>query len=361
MPLPPAAPLALTSAQHSELMKVLGDPGTPQVIVLRCGVVLGAAEGTANHELARQLSTSLPIVLLWRRRFLQQGVLGILEDKPRPGRPRCITPEKEAAIVEATRNRKPRHATHWSVRSMARHQGVSSAAVQRIWKAYHLQPHRVEHFQFSNDPELVSKVRDRIGLYLNPPEHALVFSVDENSQIQALDRTQPILPLRPGLPERQTHDYQRHETTTLFAALNVLDGTVIAQCQPRHRHQKFLRFLNRLEAALDPALAVYIILDNYGTHKHPKVRSWFAAHPRYHLHFTPTGSSWLNQIERWFGEITVKRIRRGTFRSVKELIAAIEGYIRENNKNPKPFVWTATAKSIVKKLRKYKEILDTRR
>ena len=359
MPLPPAAVLALTSSQRSELVKVLRYPGTPQAIVLRCRVVLGAAEGTANNELARQLSTSLPTVLLWRRRFAQHGLLGILEDKPRSGRPRSITPENEAAIVEATRSTKPRHATHWSVRSMARHQGVSAAAVQRIWKAYHLQPHRVEHFKFSSDPEFVSKVRDIVGLYLNPPDKALVFSVDEQSQIQALDRTQPILPLRPGLPERQTHDYERHGTTTLFAALNVLDGTIIGQCQPRHRHQEFLRFLDRLENAVDPTLAVHIILDNYGTHKHPKVKSWFAAHPRYHVHFTPTASSWLNQIERWFAEITAKRIRRGTFRSVQELIGAIEGYIRENNKNPKPFVWMATAKSILTKLRKYKEILDT--
>jgi len=359
MPLPAAPALALTPVQRSELLKVVRYPGTPQAIALRCRVVLGAAEGTANNELARQLSTSLPTVLLWRRRFVEHGLLGILQDKPRPGRPRSLTPEKEAAIVEATRSTKPRNATHWSVRSMAHHQGVSSAAVQRIWKAYHLQPHRMEHFKFSTDPEFVSKVRDIVGLYLNPPDKALVFSVDEKSQIQALDRTQPILPLRPGLPERQTHDYERHGTTTLFAALNVLDGTVIGQCQPRHRHQEFLRFLDRLEASVDPTLAVHIILDNYGTHKHPEAKRWFAAHSRYHLHFTPTGSSWLNQIERWFAEITAKRIRRGTFLSVRELIRAIESYIRENNKNPKPFVWTATAKSILRKLRKYKEILDT--
>jgi transposase len=359
MPLPAAPALALTSVQRSELMRIVRYPGTPQAIALRCRVVLGASQGRANRVLARQLSTSVPTVLLWRRRFMEHGLLGILEDKSRPGRPRSLTPEKEAAIVEATRSTKPRNATHWSVRSMARQQGVSSAAVQRIWKAYHLQPHRVEHFKFSTDPEFVSKVRDIVGLYLNPPDKALIFSVDEKSQIQALDRTQPILPLRPGLPERQTHDYERHGTTTLFAALNVLDGTVIGQCQPRHRHQEFLRFLDRLEASVDPTLAVHIILDNYGTHKHPQVKSWFAAHSRYHLHFTPTGSSWLNQIERWFAEITAKRIRRGTFRSVRELIRAIEGYIRETNKNPKPFIWTASAKSILRKLKKYKEILDT--
>jgi transposase len=360
MPLPAAPALHVTPSQRDELEKVTRYPGTPQAIVLRCRVVLGAAEGIANNELARRLSTSLPTVLLWRRRFQQQGLLGILQDKPRPGRPHSISPEKEAAIVEATMSTKPKNATHWSVRSMARQQGVSAARVQRIWKAYRLQPHRVEHFKFSNDPEFVRKIRDIVGLYLNPPDKALVFSVDEKSQIQALDRTQPILPLRPGLPERQTHDYERHGTTTLFAALNVLDGTVIGHCQPRHRHQEFLRFLDRLEASLDnPVQDVHIIMDNYGTHKHPKVKEWFAAHPRYHIHFTPTGSSWVNQIERWFAEITAKRIRRGTFLSVRELIRAIEAYIRENNRQPKPFVWTATAKSILRKLKKYKEILDT--
>ena len=341
-------------------MKITRHPSTPQAIVLRCHVVLGAAGGIANNELARQLCTSLPTVLLWRRRFEQQGLFAILEDKHRSGRPRALTPEKEAAIVEATRNTKPRHATHWSVRSMARSQGVSSATIQRIWKAYHLQPHRVEHFKFSTDPEFVQKVRDIVGLYLNPPDRAAVFSLDEKSQIQALDRTQPILPLRPGLPERQTHDYERHGTTTLFAALNVFEGTVIGHCQPRHRHQEFRTFLERLDASLaDPEQEVHIIMDNYGTHKHPEVKKWFAAHPRYHLHFTPTGSSWLNQIERWFAEITAKRIRRGTFRSVKELTRAIEAYIRDHNKNPRPFLWTATARSILRKVKNYKETLET--
>jgi transposase len=242
---------------------------------------------------------------------------------------------------------------------MARCQGVSPATVQRMWKTYRLQPHRVEHFKFSTDPEFIHKVRDIVGLYLNPPDKALVLSVDEKSQIQALDRTPPILPLRSGIPERQTHDYERHGTTTLFAALNVLDGTIIGQCQSRHRHQEFVRFLNRLENSTDPTLAVHVILDNYGTHKHPEVKKWFAAHPRYQVHFTPTSSSWLNQIERWFAEITNKRIRRGTFRSVRELIQAIESYIRENNKQPKPFVWTATARSILRKLKKYKDTLET--
>ena len=341
-------------------MKVTRHPSTPQSVALRCRVVLGAAQGIANHELARQLSTTLPTVLLWRRRFQQQGLLGILQDQPRSGRPRSLNAEKEAAIVDATRNTMPKNATHWSVRTMARQQGVSPATVQRIWKAYHLQPHRIEHFKFSTDPEFVPKVRDIVGLYLNPPDKAMVFSVDEKSQIQALDRTQPILPLRPGIPERQTHDYERHGTTTLFAALNVLDGTVVGQCQPRHRHQEFRAFFDRLDAAIqDPTVDVHIIMDNYGTHKHQEVKRWFDAHPHYHVHFTPTGSSWLNQIERWFGEITAKRIRRGTFLSVRELIRAIEAYIRQNNTNPKPFTWTASARSILRKLKDYKGTLET--
>src|SRR6267154_2882720 len=359
MPLPAAPALRISPSHYSELSKIMRYSGTPQSIVLRCRVVLGAAEGTANNELARQLSTSLPTVLLWRRRFAQEGLAGIVQDKPRPGRPRSLTPEKEEAIVEATRTSKPKNATHWSVRSMARVQGVSPAAVQRIWKSYHLQPHRVEHFKFSTDPEFVKKVRDIVGLYLNPPDKALVFSVDEKSQIQALDRTQPILPLRPGWPERQTHDYERHGTTTLFAALNVLDGTVIGECQPRHRHQEFLRFLDRIDQSVNAKLEIHLVLDNYGTHKHPEVKKWLAERPRYHVHFTPTGSSWLNQIERWFAEITRKRIRRGTFRSVRDLIKTIQDYIRLYNKNPRPFQWVASASRIIRKVNKYKGTSET--
>src|SRR6202790_816602 len=359
MPLPAAPALRLSRSQYAELMKITRYPSTPQAIALRCRVILGAAGGTANNELARQLSTSLPTGLLWRRRLEQQGLAGIVQDKPRPGRPRSLTSEKEAAIVEATRTSKPKNATHWSVRSMARIQGVSPAAVQRIWKEYHLHPHRVEHFKFSADPEFVSKVRDIVGLYLNPPDKALVFSVDEKSQIQALDRTQPILPLRPGLPERQTHDYERYGTTTLFAALNVLEGTVIGECQSRHRHQEFLLFLDRIDQSLDAGLDIHLVLDNYGTHKHPEVKKWLSARPRYHVHFTPTSSSWLNQIERWFAEITRKRIRRGTFRSVRDLIKTIQDYIRLYNKNPQPFQWVASASRIIKKVNKYKGISET--
>ena len=332
---------------------------TPQSIVLRINIVLGAAEGRSNHGLAREFSTSLPTVLLWRRRFTAKGVAGILQDQPRSGRPKQITSDQEASIVEATLRTQPRDATHWSVRSMARSQQVSPATVHRIWRRHHLQPHRVEAFKFSTDPAFVPKVRDIVGLYLNPPDKALVLSVDEKSQIQALDRTQPILPLRPGLPERQTHDYRRHGTTTLFAALNVKAGTVIAQCQSRHRHQEFLRFLKKIDQATPRRRAVHLILDNYGTHKHPTVKQWFLDHPRFHLHFTPTSASWLNQVERWFAEITRKRIRRGTFRSVAALEKAIRDYVRENNKSPQPFLWTARANTIIRKVRKYKDTSET--
>jgi transposase len=255
---------------------------------LRINIILGAAEGMANRALARKLSTSVPTVLLWRKRYESSGLRGLLEDLPRSGRPKRITPEQETAIVEATMKTTPKDATHWSIRTMAAAQKVSAATVQRIWNKHKLQPHRVESFKFSNDPEFVPKVRDIVGLYLNPPEKAIVLSIDEKSQIQALDRTQPILPLRPGLPERQTHDYERHGTTTLFAALNVLEGSVIGECQPRHRHQEFLNFLNRIDQSVDDALAIHLVLDNYGTHKHPAVKKWLAARPRYQLHFTPT-------------------------------------------------------------------------
>jgi transposase len=324
--------------------------------------VLGAAEGVANHVLARKLSTSVPTVLLWRRRYESGGLSSILEDLPRSGRPKQITEEQETAIVEATIRATPKDATHWSVRAMAVAQKVSPATVQRIWKKHKLQPHRIERFKFSNDPEFAAKVRDIVGLYLNPPDRAIVLSVDEKSQIQALDRTQPVLPLRPGLPERQTHDYRRHGTTTLFAALNVLDGTVISECRPRHRHQEFVRFLERIDESVDTGQSIHMVLDNYGTHKHPAVKKWLLEHPRYHLHFTPTSSSWLNQVERWFAEITRKRIRRGTFGSVRALTSAISDYVDEYNKAPRPFQWVASASRIIRKVSKYKrEILGASR
>jgi transposase len=359
MPGPVAAKLVLSEAQRTELVEISRHRSTPRSILLRVGVILGAAEGIPNRVLARKLSTSLPTVLLWRRRYEGGGLPGIVEDRPRSGRPKQISPEQEAAIVNATLKTTPKDATHWSVRAMAHRQKVSPATVHRIWKKHKLQPHRVDSFKFSNDPDFAYKVRDIVGLYLKPPAKAIVLSVDEKSQIQALDRTQPILPLRPGLPERQTHDYERHGTTTLFAALNVLEGTIIGECQPRHRHQEFVAFLGRIDHTVDPDLDVHLVLDNYGTHKHPEVKKWLAARPRYRVHFTPTSSSWLNQIERWFAEITRKRIRRGTFRSVRTLIKAIRDYIRLYNKNPRPFVWVASASRIIRKVDKYKRTLET--
>jgi len=272
----PAAPkLVISESDRKELVAISRQRKAPKGIALRVSIVLGAADGIANHTLARRLSTSLPTVLLWRKRYEAEGLAGILEDKPRSGRPKTIPEQKEAAIVKATIETTPRNATHWSTRTMASSQKVSPSTVQRIWKKHKLQPHRVESFKFSTDPQFASKVRDIVGLYLNPPDKAIVLSVDEKSQIQALDRTQPILPLRPGLPERQTHDYERHGTTTLFAALNVLEGTVIAECQPKHRHQEFLRFLHRIDESVKPGMDIHMVLDNYGTHKHPDVKMWW--------------------------------------------------------------------------------------
>jgi transposase len=359
MPRPAATRLVLSSADRKQLEALNRHRSTPSGIVLRINIILGAADGLANRALARELGTSVPTVLLWRKRYESDGLSGLLQDRPRSGRPKRISEEQETAIVEATMKTLPKDATQWSVRTMAAAQKVSSATVQRIWKKHKLEPHRVESFKFSNDPQFAGKVRDIVGLYMKPPAKAIVLSVDEKSQIQALDRTQPILPLRPGLPERRTHDYKRHGTTTLFAALNVLEGTVIGTCLPKHRHQEFLRFLDQIDQSADPILDVHLILDNYGTHKHPAVKKWLAARPRYHVHFTPTSSSWLNQIERWFAEITRKRIRRGTFRSVRDLTAAIQNYIRIYNKNPQPFQWVASASRIIRKVRKYKETSDT--
>jgi transposase len=359
VPLAAAPKLVLSKSDRKQLLEISSYRGTPRGIALRIDIILSAGDGLANHAIARNLDTSLPTVLLWRKRYREGGLAVLLEDLPRSGRPKRISEQKEAAIVDATIKTKPPDATHWSVRAMAASQRVSSATVQRIWRKHRLQPHRQESFKFSNDPDFAPKVRDIVGLYLNPPDKAVVLSVDEKSQIQALDRTQPILPLRPGLPERQTHDYQRHGTTTLFAALNVLEGTVIGECQPRHRHQEFLRFLDKIEESVAPGLDVHLVLDNYGTHKHPEVKRWLAERPRYRVHFTPTSSSWLNQIERWFAEITRKQIRRGTFRSVRDLIKTINEYIRHYNKNPQPFQWVARASTIVRKVNRYKSSLAT--
>ena len=346
--------LSITKKDRDVLRKLANGRNTAQKVVLRAKIVLGASEGLSNNGLAQKLGTSRPTVLLWRERFQRDGVDGLLRDAPRPGRRKRISDRKVEAIVNATLHTTPPDATHWSVRRMAKAQRVSPSAVHRIWKAYGLQPHRTETFKLSHDPEFVSKLRDIVGLYLNPPDKALVLCVDEKSQIQALDRTPPVLALRPGIPARQTHDYVRHGTTSLFAALNTLDGTVIGQCMPRHRHTEFIRFLEKIERSTPRRKDIHLILDNYGTHKHPKVKEWLGAHPRYHFHFTPTGASWLNMVERFFSDITTRRIRRGTFHSVPELRRAIDRYLREHNKNPLPFVWTASAAKITRKIRRCK-------
>jgi transposase len=355
----PARALDVDQNQRKRLQQLVRCGKTPQKIALRARIILAAGEGQPNHAIARQLGFSRPTVLLWRDRFASRGVTGILKDAPRPGRRKAISPEVVKGVVEATMHTTPPEATHWSVRSMAKAQGLSRMTVQRIWQQHRLQPHRVENFKFSNDLHFVEKLRDVVGLYLNPPEHALVLSVDEKSQIQALDRTQPLLPLRPGLPARQTHDYKRHGTTTLFAALNMLDGKVIGECRQRHRSQEFVGFLKKIDQETPTDLDLHLIVDNYSTHKSPVVKRWLAKHKRFHLHFVPTGSSWLNMVERWFGEITRKRIRRGTFKSVPQLIDAITDYLEHYNGAPVPFVWTKDADMIIAKINRCKEALGT--
>jgi transposase len=280
------------------------------------------------------------------------------KDAPRPGRLPRIPQKKVNTIVEATLHTTPANATHWSTRSMAKAQGVSEATVRRIWKQHNLKPHLVETFKLSRDKHFIEKLCDVVGLYVNPPDKAIVFCVDEKSQIQALDRTQPLLPLRPGIPARQTHDYKRNGTTTLFAALSMLDGTVIGDCMPRHRHQEFIQFLQLINVKTPADMELHLIVDNYGTHKHTRVQSWLKRHPRFKLHFTPTSSSWLNLVERWFREITDKRIRRGSFKNVQMLITAIQQYIGTHNQNPRIFIWSASVESILAKIAKCKEALD---
>jgi transposase len=298
-------------------------------------------------------------VILWRERFQQGGPAALAEEAVGRGRKQTITPTQVQQIVEATLHSKPKAATHWSVRTMARVQGISPASVQRIWDAHGLKPHRIRTFKLSRDKQFVAKLTDIVGLYLNPPDKALVICVDEKSQIQALNRTQPGLPMKPGRCATLTHDYKRNGTTTLFAALNMLDGKVIGECMARHRHQEFLKFLRRLDREWPSHLALHLIVDNYGTHKHPNVKKWLQRHRRFHLHFTPTSSSWLNLIERWFAALTEKRLRRGSFFSVEELTQAIEEYLKETNRQPKPFLWTASVQKIMDKINRCKVISET--
>src|SRR5438270_963747 len=332
------------SGEHRRILEAwIRGRNTPRKIVFRSQIILLAAEGLPNRRIAEQLKTSRPTVILWRNRFAAEGPVALTEDEPGRGRKPQLSADKVKQIIEVTLHSYPADATHWSVRTMAAAQGVSPATIQRIWDAHGLQPHRTETFKLSHDKRFVEKLTDVVGLYLNPPERALVLCFDEKSQIQALDRTQPGLPMKKGRCGTMTHDYKRHGTTTLFAALNVLDGTVIGECMARHRHQEFLKFLRKLDRETPADLILHLILDNYAAHKHDAVGRWLKRHPRFRLHYTPTGSSWLNLVERWFRELTQKRLRRGNFIDVKDLITAIKEYLAQNNKQPKPFIWTATA------------------
>jgi transposase len=357
MPWAPAEALSLRDEETAELRRLIRAPNTPQKVVLRARVALAATQGRSNNAIASELGISRPTVITWRERMATHGVEGILHDATRPGRRKAIAPEVVDRVVEATLSTKPAGATHWSIRDMAKAQGISPAAVQRIWKAHGLKPHIVSRFKLSSDPRFEEKVRDIVGLYLKPPDKALVLCVDEKTQIQALDRTRPILPLRPGIPERQTHDYRRNGTTALYAALNVLTGAVIGRCLPRHTHQEFIAFLKLIDRNTPRRFELHLVVDNSSTHSTPAVKKWLAAHPRFHFHFTPTSSSWLNLVERWFAELSRRRIKRGTFNSVAELIRAIEEHIALNNAHPKPFEWHACADLILAKVAHCKEAL----
>ena len=344
-----SAALAVTPEDRQVLERLVGSGKTEQRIVLRARIILGAADGHSNNALAKALGTSRPTVLDWRQRFAEGGVTALYGDRPRGKSFSSLPRAKELEVIAATQVA-PVQSTQWSCRSMAKLHGISKASVQRIWHANGLKPHLVKTFKLSNDPNFISKLDDVVGLYMNPPENALVFCIDEKSQIQALDRTQPGLPMKKGRAGTMTHDYKRNGTTTLFAALDILKNVVIGQCMPRHRHQEFLKFLRTIDKTTPKRMDIHCIADNYATHKKQEVKDFLAKHPRFHLHFIPTSSSWLNLIERWFGKITTDRIRRGVFKSVPELERAIYDYIEHNNANPKPFVWTKSANDIILKV-----------
>src|SRR3954453_2635271 len=327
-------------------------------LVTRARVVLAAADGKENKDIAAELNTSRGAVARWRDRFAESGIAGLEKDAPRGGRPPKARDDLVRRIIGMRTRQKPANATHWSTRSLAEALGTNRSLVNRVWRAHGLKPHLCRTFKVSNDPRFAEKLIDVVGLYLDPPEHALVLCVDEKSQIQALDRTQKSLPIYPGRRATMTHDSKRNGTTTLFAALDMLEGRLIGQCMPRHRHQEFIRFLKQIDAETPPELDLHLIVDNYATHKHPKVKSWLKRNKRFHLHFIPTSSSWLNMVERWFREITDKRIRRGVFKSVAQLIEAIRAYIEAHNESPRPFVWTAKAEDILEKVRRARAVLD---
>lgn len=346
----PKVELMLSEAEEAQLSSIARSRSMAAALTQRAQIVLGCAAGESNHALAQRMALTDATVGKWRRRFLRYRIQG-LYDELRPGRPRLISEERVARLIRKTLERKPRDgSTHWSVRQAAHESGISKSSVQRYFELFGVKPHRSESFQLSTDPFFIEKLRDVAGLYLNPPENALVLSVDEKSQCQALERTQPMLPLGLGYVEGITHDYKRHGTTTLFAALDVLSGTVLTDCKPHHRHQEFLAFLRRIDKSVPHKLDIHLIVDNYSTHKHTRVKAWLGRHPRWHIHFIPTYSFWLNQVERFFALVTEKAIRRGSFRSVKELVGKIDHFVTHYNKNCKPFIWTATADSVLQKL-----------
>ena len=348
----PVVELVLSCEEEAALQTLTRRRKTAQSLAMRARIVLLCAEGLSNKAAAERLGVDQGTVGKWRRRFAEARIDG-LHDEPRPGGPRTISDEEVEAVIIKTLESQPENATHWSSREMAKASGVSTSSVQRIWRAFGLQPHRVENFKLSKDPLFVEKVRDVVGLYLSPPERALVLCVDEKSQIQALDRAAPILPLMPGTPERRTHDYKRHGTTSLFAALNAATGEVIGKCYNRHRAQEFKKFLVEIEANVPGDMDIHIVMDNYATHKTPAIRKWFARRPRWHVHFTPTSASWLNLVERFFAELTEKQIKRGAHRSVHELKTAITSYIDKRNAVPKPFKWVRTADQILAAVKRY--------
>jgi transposase len=346
------APLALSDEERSELRALAARRKTAQALALRARIVLACAEGQQNKEVAASLDLDDVTVGKWRRRFVERRMDG-LHDEPRCGAPRTIDDARIETVIVKTLESLPADATHWSSRGMAKASGVSVSSVQRIWRAFGLQPHRMETFKLSTDPDFVAKVRDVVGLYVSPPEHALVLCVDEKSQIQALDRSQPMLPMRPGQPARRSHDYTRHGTTSLFAALDIATGQVIGKCYGRHRAAEFRKFLDEIEAAVPDNLDVHLVMDNYATHKTPLIRKWLAKRPRWHVHLTPTSASWLNQVERFFGLLTDKKIRRGIYRSVAALKRDIDSFIRHHNADPRPFRWTKSADDILASIERF--------
>jgi transposase len=345
----PTKPLDLTAEEREKLTMLARRPKSAQAMAMRARIVLGCDEGLSNGAVAKKLQITGATVCKWRERFRVNRLEGLL-DEPRPGAPRSITDKQVEAVITKTLESMPTASTHWSTRLMAEKAGLSQTAVVRIWHAFGLQPHRLENFKLSKDPQFVEKVRDIVGLYMNPPDRAIVLCVDEKSQVQALNRTQPILPLAPGVPARQSHDYERHGVTSLFAAMDVASGVTISNCYRRHRHQEFLRFLSEVDANLPRGVEIHLVMDNYGTHKVSKVRTWLARHPRYHVHFTPTSGSWLNLVERLFAEVTERCVRRGSHTAVRQLEEAMLAYLDQRNRNPKPFVWKADADLILGKV-----------